>query len=197
MIAKREIQHTRIYQEFNDTDREYWFDFKKNKFLHNIDTFYYSVKLLEDFTDDSKDDSVLKLRQFFDKKKSLLASRHGESVPVYFPAAIVLSTCVLGLLLAFSIYVWKIRNGSIYLLAPVVPHGSDGGLSVTCEIVVQIRSYMLWMYGVHESFERSYHFVEQICDFFGLHVAYCQENRILRNPALLFLQNSFLYDCCQ
>lgn len=84
MIAKREIQHTRIYQEFNDTDREYWFDFKKNKFLHNIDTFYYSVKLLEDFTDDSKDDSVLKLRQFFDKKKSLLASRHGESVPVYF-----------------------------------------------------------------------------------------------------------------
>lgn len=33
-----------------------------------------------------------------------------------FPAAIVLSTCVLGLLLAFSIYVWKIRNGSIYLL---------------------------------------------------------------------------------
>lgn len=84
MIAKREIQHTRIYQEFNDTDREYWFDFKKNKLLHNIDTFYYSVKLLEDFTDDSKDDSVLKLRQFFDKKKSLLASRHGESVPVYF-----------------------------------------------------------------------------------------------------------------
>ena len=84
MIAKREIQHTRIYQEFNDTDREYWFDFKKNKFLHNIDTFYYGVKLLEDFTDDSKDDSVLKLRQFFDKKKSLLASRHGESVPVYF-----------------------------------------------------------------------------------------------------------------
>ena len=83
MIAKREIQHTRIYQEFNDTDREYWFDFKKNKFLHNIDTFYYSVKLLEDFTDDTKDAAVLKLRQFFDKKKSLLASRHGESVPVY------------------------------------------------------------------------------------------------------------------
>lgn len=84
MIAKREIQHTKIYQDLSDTDREYWFDFKKNKFLHNIDTFYYSVKLLEDFTDDSKDDSVLKLRQFFDKKKSLLASRHGESVPVYF-----------------------------------------------------------------------------------------------------------------
>lgn len=116
MIAKREIQHTKIYQDLSDTDREYWFDFKKNKFLHNIDTFYYSVKLLEDFTDDSKDDSVLKLRQFFDKKKSLLASRHGESVPFIFPAAIVLSTCVLGLLLAFSIYVWKIRNGSIYLL---------------------------------------------------------------------------------
>ena len=123
-----------------------------------------------------------------------------NQLPVYFSGLrSVLSTCVLGLLLAFSIYVWKIRNGFDIFIAPVVPHGSDGGLSVTCEIVVQIRSYMLWMYGVHESFERSYHFVEQICDFFGLHVAYCQENRIdycwhsnyLSNPEKFFSPENF------
>ena len=84
MDIKKHLNSTKIYQEFDDENQKYWFDFKQKKFLHNIDTFYYSVKLLEDFTDDSKDDSVLKLRQFFDKKKSLLASRHGESVPVYF-----------------------------------------------------------------------------------------------------------------
>lgn len=84
MDIKKHLNSTKIYQELPPDQQDYWFSFKQKKFLHNIDTFYYSVKLLEDFTDDSKDDSVLKLRQFFDKKKSLLASRHGESVSVYF-----------------------------------------------------------------------------------------------------------------
>ena len=84
MLDKRVLKNTNVYREFDDSEREYWFDFKKSKFLHNIDTFYYSVKLMEDFTDDTKDSAVLKLRQFFDSKKSLLASRHGESIPVFF-----------------------------------------------------------------------------------------------------------------
>ena len=107
MIAKREIQHTKIYQDLSDTDREYWFDFKKNKFLHNIDTFYYSVKLLEDFTDDTKDAAVLKLRQFFDKR---------NQYQFIFPAVTALSISGLVCLLAFSMYAWKIRSGSIFLL---------------------------------------------------------------------------------
>ena len=43
MVAKREIEKTQIYQELDQNGIEFWFDFKKNKFLHNIDTFYYSV----------------------------------------------------------------------------------------------------------------------------------------------------------
>lgn len=34
-------------------------------------------------------------------------------------------------------------------LAPVVPKSSESAVSVTCELVVQIRSYMLWMYGIN------------------------------------------------
>lgn len=30
-------------------------------------------------------------------------------------------------------------------IAPVVPKSSDSSVSVTCELVVQIRSYMLWI----------------------------------------------------
>ena len=44
MVAKREIEKTQIYQELDQNDIEFWFDFKKNKFLHNIDTFYYFCK---------------------------------------------------------------------------------------------------------------------------------------------------------
>ena len=159
MLDKRVLTNTKIYQELSDTDREYWFDFKKNKFLHNIDTFYYSVKFMEDFTDDTKDAAVLKLRQFFDKKKSLLASRHGESLPVYFPGCDRSLNLRAGTFAGFFNICLENPEWFDIFIAPVVPHGSDGGVSVTCEIVVQIRSYMLWMYGVHESFERSYRFV--------------------------------------
>ena len=199
MIQKREIQHTKIYQEFNEENHKYWFDFKQKKFLHNIDTFYYSVKLMEDFTDDSQDVPVLKLRQYFDKKKSLLASYYGESLPVYFPGCDCNLNLRAGTFAGFFNICLENPEWFDIFIAPVVPHGSDGGLSVTCEIVVQIRSYMLWMYGVHESFERSYDFIEHICNSFGLHIAYCQENRIdycwhsnyLNNPEKFFSPENF------
>lgn len=46
MDIKKHLNSTKIYQELDDKNREYWFDFKQKKFLHNIDTFYYSVKLV-------------------------------------------------------------------------------------------------------------------------------------------------------
>ena len=44
LIDVRVVGKTQIYQEFDEVENSYWFDFKKSKFLHNIDTFYYSVK---------------------------------------------------------------------------------------------------------------------------------------------------------
>ena len=199
MIQKREIQHTKIYQEFDDENQKYWFDFKQKKFLHNIDTFYYSVKLVEDFTNDSNDYSVLRLRRFFEQKKSILDSRYGQLVQIFFPGFDrSLNLCPGSFAGFFSIRLECPEWFDIFI-APVVPHGSDGGFSVTSEIVVQLRSYMLWMYGVHEAFERSYEYVKQICDYFGLHIDYCQENRIdycwhsnyLSNPERFFSPESF------
>lgn len=62
--------------------------------------------------------------------------------------------------------------------APKVPHSADNGESNTCECVVQIRSYMLWMYGVKLAYERSYEYVQAIADYFGLEVDFVQENRV-------------------
>ena len=199
MDIKKHLNSTKIYQELDDKNREYWFDFKQKKFLHNIDTFYYSVKLVEDFTNDSSDDSVLRFRKFFEQKKSILDSRYGQLVQIFFPGFDrSLNLCAGSYAGFFSIRLECPEWFDIFI-APCVPHGSDGGLSVTCEIVVQLRSYMLWMYGVHEAFERSYEYVKQICDYFGLHIAYCQENRIdycwhsnyLSNPEKFFSPESF------
>ena len=51
-------------------------------------------------------------------------------------------------------------------IASKVPAGVDGSESLTCEIIVQIRSYMLWMYGVNASFEKSYSYIKAICSHF-------------------------------
>lgn len=40
----------KIQEEFAPEQSEEWFSKSSKKFLHNIDTFYYSVKLLDDFT---------------------------------------------------------------------------------------------------------------------------------------------------
>ena len=199
MDIKKHLNSTKIYQEFDDENQKYWFDFKQKKFLHNIDTFYYSVKLVEDFTNDSSDDSVLRFRKFFEQKKSILDSRYGQLVQIFFPGFYrSLNLCAGSYAGFFSIRLECPEWFDIFI-APSVPHGSDGGFSVTSEIVVQLRSYMLWMYGVHEAFERSYEYVKQICDYFGLHIAYCQENRIdycwhsnyLSNPERFFSPESF------
>ena len=193
MDIKKHLNSTKIYQEFDDENQKYWFDFKQKKFLHNIDTFYYSVKLVEDFTNDSSDDSVLRFRKFFEQKKSILDSRYGQLVQIFFPGFDrSLNLCAGSYAGFFSIRLECPEWFDIFI-APSVP------FSVTSEIVVQLRSYMLWMYGVHEAFERSYEYVKQICDYFGLHIAYCQENRIdycwhsnyLSNPEKFFSPESF------
>lgn len=199
MDIKKHLNSTQIYQELDEENRKYWFDFKQKKFLHNIDTFYYSVKLMEDFTNDSYDDAVLQFRKFFEQQQSILSANFSEGVPLYFDGCdntLLLRPCTFARF--FSICLSCADWFDIFI-APVVPHGSDGGLSVTSEIVVQIRSYMLWMYGVHEAFERSYEYVKAICDNFSLHIAYCQENRIdycwhsnyLSNPEKFFAPDNF------
>lgn len=45
MDIKKHLNSTKIYQELDDKNREYWFDFKQKKFLHNIDTFYYLCEI--------------------------------------------------------------------------------------------------------------------------------------------------------
>lgn len=201
MIDRLYLKDTQIYNEFDEVENCYWFDFKKLKFLHNIDTFYYSVKFEQDFTADTKDFSVLRFRRHFENLSHELekSADYGASLSFYVP----------GLPNAlnykpFSYAGWyniclECPDYFDIFFAPKVPHSSDGGASVTCECVVQIRSYMLWMYGVRMAYERSYEYVERIADYFGFTIAYTQENRVdycwhsnyLKNPAEFFAPADF------
>ena len=51
-----------IEHEFDNQQNHNWFFRKEKKFLHNIDTFYYSVSFVNDFMKDSADPYVKKFR---------------------------------------------------------------------------------------------------------------------------------------
>lgn len=190
-----DVKQTRnmIFEEMNEENQTYWFDMKQKKFLHNIDTFYYSVKLYNDFTKDSEDENVLKFRNYFERKYNR-ASNFDCNVPLEFKG------CNEPLLLrsmTFSrFYKISIECPDLYdiFIAPVVP------TEETVEIIVQIRSYALWLYGVHASFEKSYEIIKAICKQFHLDIAFAQENRIdycwhtnyFTNPENFFRIDNFM-----
>lgn len=177
-----------IAGELDAEQLKYWFDFKKSKFLHNIDTFYYSVKFENDFTADSHDHGVARLRKFFQKKYELLDSDASVDFLQVF-------------LSGKPFNLRKFRFANMYTICLEYPEWFDLFLapSVTCEVVVQIRSYMLWTYGIYHAFETSYEFVQALADQFGLSIAYAQENRIdycwhsnyLSNPERFFSLENF------
>ena len=65
MVQDREFSRSIIFNEMDPDNQNFWFDFKKLKFLHNIDTFYYSVKFANDFTSSSEEPAVQEFRKYF------------------------------------------------------------------------------------------------------------------------------------
>lgn len=177
MVDNRSRNDCILLREMDKQNQEYWFCFKKKKFLHNVDTFYYSVKFANDFTRESGDPAVLTLRRFFKGQYDLLDAKYkDEFVPVEingeylnlkrFSFANMYTICL------------EYPDWFDIMIAPVVPGSGNGLSSVTSEMVIQIRSYMLWMYGVHDAFLRSFAFIQALADQFDLTIQTVMENRV-------------------
>lgn len=178
MIDKRTVDKTIISKELCEQDKIFWFDFSKKKFLQNVDTFYYSVKFLNDFTRDSQDFSVKHFRKFFTYHSESLGDGFDTCKSLYFPNMQKTLNLKPFSFAGFFTICLECPDWFDIFMAPSVPHSGDGGESVTCEWVVQIRSYMLWMYGIHGAFERSYEYIHGLADYFHLEIDFVQENRI-------------------
>lgn len=198
MVDKRFLDKSMIYNELSPAEQEKWFQFTKNKFLHNIDTFYYSVKFKQDFRLKTQDNNVLRLRSFFKRKYDAMGDYEevGEVKLKEIDKRLVLKP------VTFSRFYTVCLSYPEYFdifLAPVVPKALDGGQSVTCECIVQIRSYMLWMFGIHAAFENSYRYIKALAAYFHLDVDFVQENRIdycwhsnyLKDPETFFNPDNF------
>lgn len=191
----RHVNETKIFQEMRPEDRLFWFDFQDRKFLHNIDTFYYSVKYHDDFTADTKSFQVKHLRSYFEKRyQDIFADRgYGSFGILTLPGLHDLNIVPITFSGFYTICLQYPEYFDIFI-APKVPRSGSGDNSVTCEVIVQIRSYMLWMFGVHAAYEKSYEYVQAVSDMFHLSIAFTQENRVdycwhsnyLHNPERYF-----------
>ncbi len=198
MLDKRYFNNCRIMDELDLEARKKWFSFSQSKFLHNIDTFYYSVKFRNDFRQHTRDEHVLRLRRYFRFKYDGLGD-YDEDGEVYLKEIdrrLVLRP------VTFSRFYNVCLSYPEYFdifLAPVVPKSMGGGESVTSECIVQIRSYMLWILGIHATFENSYRIVKALAAYFGLEIDFVQENRVdycwhsnyLKNPENFFTPENF------
>jgi hypothetical protein len=162
------VNDTQIYKDLSREDNSYWFDLKRQKFVHNIDTFYYSVKLDADFKNDSCDPRVMEFRQYFKNQFEKMALFEDTFVADKLPKDLILKKS--GFAGMYNVHISK-PDLYDFFFALTVP--SD----TTTEIVVQLRSYHLWLYGVKESYDRSFAKLEEVLNIFGFRAIEVKENR--------------------
>lgn len=165
-----------IFNDYKDDEfLTYWFDYKYHKFLHNIDTFYYSVKLKENFTKNSKDFNVLNFRTFFE---SLDPNTPSYCIPLDFGQEMQLNYIPMGFAGFYNICIQCPEYFDIFMASKVPSSMSAEDESVTSEIIVQIRSCLLWEIGSVKAYEYSMDAIKAICAYFHFTIEEVKENRI-------------------
>lgn len=177
MILQEVVSKSLVYQEMSKDDNIFFYDLSFMKFLHNIDTFYYSIKLKNDLTVDSVENSVLKFRKTFDDYKKELNSRNDvDSVTINVANKLNYNLLKLTFGGFYNICLEKPEEYDVFI-APIVPKSATNDKSVTTEIIVQIRSYLLWTLGVTKAYEKTIEEVKELLSSFNFEIDFVQENR--------------------
>lgn len=165
-----DVKNSLIYNEFysnhNFVSIDYWFDRVREKYIHNIDTFYYTVYL--DIENYNESDKVSRFLEYLDYKKNQ-ALEQFEHVTLD-----SISTDFVTSGLGFQMYTYSIEKLDKYIFFICRKKASDE----TPEIIVQIRSQFLWLYGEHKALEQSYEDLMLVLSKYDINVKRTQENRI-------------------
>lgn len=185
-----------IETEFDADNNNYWFYKKEKKFLHSIDTFYYTVTFSNDFSKCTQDPNVLELRYWLQEMQLLVAENiHDNILPVNdLPDLndVVVTYTPKSFAGMFSHCLTVPEYFDVFLLESV-PN------EFTNHILVQIRSKALWLIGLSKSYEYSLRIVESVAKRFHLQIQEIKENRVdycwhtnyLKNPEKFFRIDNF------
>lgn len=166
--AKKSI----IYSELDDEKRKEFFDYKTKKFLHNIDSFYYVIKVKNDWNYDENCKLFL----------GFLEGYKQQSKKTYEPLVIFqnddkfssLSTKFVMNGISFQKYEYDFGIPDKFTCF-VLGHQINED---TPQFWVQIRSQYLWLDGEYKAIEESMREIKSILDIFGIEIDKITENRI-------------------
>lgn len=158
-----ETKRSVFYNELTDDLRKEYFDLKYKKYLHKIDTLYYSVFIKGDRNDD---DTV---KFFIDDVKEIkenLFSTGEESLDFCEGLEILRGR--------HADYAHRLSVRDCYDIF-IVTHIRN---SNTPRILVQIRSSYIWKNGIDNAIYDSYNKVSKLLKLYGLEIDKVQENRL-------------------
>lgn len=163
MAIRIDTKRSSFFKELSKEYQDKYFDLKRDKYLHNIDTLYYSIFIKGDSNDD---EHVNHFVEDIKELKQNLMILNEESIDFMEDMEIMMGrhadyTCRLSVRDCYDIFITThIRNSN------------------TPRILVQIRSYYLWLEGVENAIYNSFERVKKVLKYYGLVPDRVQENRI-------------------
>lgn len=161
-----------LYSELNSESSKKYFNYTKHKFLHNIDSLYYVVKVKNDWNHDPGARAFVELLEVYRKK----AVQSFDPYVMFqgFQHDYDLGTEFIMQGIGSSPYLYDISKVDKYMMFVMGHQLNDK----TPEIWVQLRSQNLWLSGEYKALEESLQDVEKILGTFGIEIEEVKENRI-------------------
>ena len=158
---------TLIFKENDSFFNDEFFDLSRQKYIHNIDTLYYTVYIdVENYNDDV---NVKTFINYLNLKKELIESTFETSC--YHEV----NTKLITQGYSFSrLYKFSIESPDEFIIFVAEKKATEK----TPEIIVQLRSEFLWLNGEHDAIEKSYIDLANFLKYFNLKVDRVVENRI-------------------
>lgn len=179
-----------LYQELDTETSKKYFDYHKMKFLHNIDTLYYVVKLKNDW---KYDPNALLFKEYMDKFQAQ-ALVTPDMLPVFTSEQldnikVPTSEWLMNGVAASKIYRYDLQQPDKFavFVAPNTPNPE------TPELIVQLRSQFLWLKGENRAVLESLSAVENLLSCFCLEIKEVKENRIDFAYHTNYIQNPTKY----
>lgn len=159
-----EIKRSTVYNEFDDYEKKYFFDCKEDKVINNVDTFYYSVFLENDWNGSSKINLLLDDLEHY---RCMIEKSNEKSLQFKESEFFIVKR-------GFSIYKYclSIENYVDVFFSNYLPN------SDTPRVVVQLRSISLWTKSPEYCVLDSYNSLAMLLNSYGINIIATRENRI-------------------
>lgn len=159
----------RIFSKMDQFEFDSWFGSSEHRFIHNIDTFYYSVFLANDWSEDTSDEAVKTAITYLSNLRDRLP--FGESVIFKETDAILRNLQMVTVAMPMYEFHLTLPDQFDIFIARSLPN------EATPQIHVQLRSEIIWLKGIKPAFEESLRYVKAFLHAFGLSLFLVQENR--------------------